>query len=209
MTMEVSAGKNELTDYMRALIEFLRESAKSFDKGCDGEARRMAACIKALVYDSKQTKSVLGRLGLTGMFFYDYSPDYNPKIDLPFSGLAIVTLGGKTMRYVPRLSQDDRIKVKTVSLKEWLEKPVIVDTSKNTRITRESIVLSVANANIGIINQELTGAYERLTLKPYDESIMAPIGDLIQIEYASVRHIAFELILSMEDQFPEYLHTIH
>src|SRR4030066_666719 len=84
------------------IIDFMQHSGVSFDKAANGEARRLAVCILTLAEDTKTTPSLLSRMGLKEIPFIDSSPDYNEKLDLPLSGLTLVTLGATTMRYIPR-----------------------------------------------------------------------------------------------------------
>ncbi|MBI5888574.1 MAG: hypothetical protein HZB82_07690 [Deltaproteobacteria bacterium] len=195
--------EQDLKDYLTEILIFMNSSADSFDNRCVGEARRLAACIRILAEDTAQSRSLLGQLGLTNLFFYDDAPDYNPELGLPFSGLAVVTLGGKTHKYAARLDNNVRSKTRKVSFDQWWHKPVIVDEKRKMSLTRRDVTLAVASANIGEINPKLTGAFEELLRKEsrgwITDSTVVPL-DMIEIEYASLRQIAFELLNSLEDQ---------
>ncbi len=199
--------EGDLKNYLRDIIGFMRDSALAYDNRCMGEARRLAACVRALVQDTGQSRSLLGQLGLKKLFFYDDAPDYNPELGLAFSGLAVVTLGGKVHRYAPRLDNNVRSKKKKAAFDEWWTKPVIVDEKVKLSMTRETITLAVASSNIGEINPKLTGAFDELQRKESAGWVNAGPGvapDMVEIEFASVRQIAFELLNSLEDQRPEY-----
>jgi len=47
-----SHTKAELLDYLREQITFLRNSIDSYDKGFEGEAKRLATTIRVLVHDT-------------------------------------------------------------------------------------------------------------------------------------------------------------
>lgn len=195
--------KQELKDYLNEILGFMNSSAASFDNNCVGEARRLAACIRILVEDTGNVRSILSQLGLKTLFFYDDAPDYNHALGLPFSGLAVVTLGGKVHKYAPRLDNNVRSKTKKVTFEQWWHKPAIVDEGNKRSLTREDITLAVASSNIGEINPQITGAFEKLLRKEPQSwisgSTSVPI-DMIDIQYASLRQIAFELLNSLEDQ---------
>jgi len=195
--------EQDLKDYLTEILIFMNSSTESFDNKCMGEARRLAACIRILVEDTTQSRSLLGQLGLKNLFFYDDAPDYNPELDLPFSGLAVVTLGGKTHKYAARLDSNVRSKTKKVSLDQWWNKPVIVDKKREMSLSRKDVTLAVGSSNIGEINPKLTGTFEVLLRKEprswITDSAAVPL-DMIEIEYTSLRQIAFELLNSLEDQ---------
>ena len=96
-------------------------------------------------------------------------------------------------RFLPKPKE---VKVET-------KQPVIVDEKRKMSLTRQDVTLAVASANIGEINPKLTGAFEDLLRKEsrgwVTDSAAVPL-DMIEIEYASLRQIAFELLNSLEDQ---------
>lgn len=195
--------EHDLKDYLTKILIFINSASESFDNRCVGEARRLGACLRILVEDTAQSRSLLSQLGLNNLFFYDDAPDYNAKLGLPFSGLAIVTLGGKAHKYAARLDNNVRSKTRKVSFEQWWHKPVIVDEKREMSLTRRDIALAVASSNIGEINPKLTGAFEELMRKEsrgwITDSTAVPL-DMIEIEYASLRQIAFEFLNSLEDQ---------
>lgn len=199
--------EKELKDYTRQLLQFMKESAESFDMDQMGEANRIAVCIRTLVQDTRLTKSILSRLGLKDLYVYDMSLHYNPEIDLPFSGIAIVTIGKKTNRYVPRLDGFGRIAPRKVTFAQWWDQTVIVNKGENVNLTRGDIVLGVSNTYFGGLNAKLNEFYNEIyTRRPnvWDGEVEHISEDMISIEFASVRHIAFELLKALEEQIPEY-----
>lgn len=199
--------EKELKEYMRQLFRFMKESAESYDMDQLGEANRIAVCIRTLVQDTRLTKSILSRLGLKDLYVYDMSLHYNPEIDLPFSGIAIVTIGKKTNRYVPRLDGFGRIAPRKVTFDQWWDQPVIVDKGEDLSLTRGDIILGVSNTYFGGLNAKLNELYNEIYTKRPNvwDGEVDQIGDgMVQIEFASVRHIAFELLVALEEQIPEY-----
>ncbi len=204
-------GKTDkLEGLLKDTIQFMAGACKSFDDELTGEGFRLASCIRMLVNDTEKGRSLLSRLGLKGMFFYDICPEYNPGFDLPFSGLAIVVIGGgqSLKKYVARLDDSPHVPQKKVSFDAWWNKPVIVDQKKNISITRKALILSVANTAVGPVNIKLTGQYQRImesyTIDYDKEGIYGVEPDMVAVEFASARHVAFEILRSIEDQFKNF-----
>ncbi len=61
----------ELLEHAREHVAFIRSSAEAFDRGVHSEAKRIANSVRALVRDTRNTKSVLAQLGLKDLMFYD------------------------------------------------------------------------------------------------------------------------------------------
>lgn len=201
--------RSDLEGRLKELIDFLKKSAASFDGGFPGEARRLAAVIQMIVNDEGGAGSLLSRMGVKDkFFFYDESPDYNPKIGLPMSGLAIVTIGKTTHRYVPRLGGNPALQ-KQAPFDLWWNKKVYVDESKNIALSRQTILLGVANSPVGSADHNLSGAFAALTGNKTPERAVeaAEVGesdsDMTAVMFASVRQIAHELLISLKAQLPE------
>ncbi|MBI5643493.1 MAG: hypothetical protein HY954_08475 [Deltaproteobacteria bacterium] len=202
MRPETDAG-----ELLQDLIHFMEASASSYDNEFLGEAQRLAICIRAIAEDTGVNLSILSRLGLKELFFYDNSPDYNPDLGLPFSGLAVVTIGGPEHRYTPRLGKNPRIKSSKSTFDEWWNKLEIIDSENGISLSREGIILAVSNTYAPGTDPELNEEFNRIILN-------SPIGwvnekagvseSLMSIEFASARQIAYELLLSLKEQVPEY-----
>jgi len=189
---------------LRAIIDFMQNSGISFDSAATGEARRLAVCILTLTEDTKQVPSLLSRMGLKEIPFIDSSPDYDEKLDLPMCGLAIVTLGAKTMNYIPRFDKNPR--VKNLSFDLWWNKPVLVNKDENVSMTRRDIVYAVAASNVGTTNPKLHAAFEAISNSvPFGQTTTVSLkADMAQPLLASVRQISFELLGSLYDHVPQY-----
>jgi hypothetical protein len=64
MTDRIPQSRKELEAHLDEQIKFLEASAAAYDKGFDGEAKRLAVTLKVLLYDTKQSHSLLSQLGL-------------------------------------------------------------------------------------------------------------------------------------------------
>ncbi len=196
-----------LKEELKSVVRYIVMSEDSFDTGVLGESQRLAVCLKAALYDKEGNRSMLGRLGLKNISFYDYSPDYRPELELPFSALAVRTISAKTARYLPRLDQDPRIKPKKLPFDAWWDKVVLVDPESGLKVTRGMLVLAVSNMPMGVHDRKLTGEYESLALQvPPEPIIEIPMvweEEMGAVLASSVRHIAFELIMSLKEQCPD------
>ncbi len=201
--------RTDLESRLKDLVDFLKKSAASFDGGHPGEARRLATVIQMIVNDDGGASSLLSRMGVKDkLFFYDESPDYNPKIGLPMSGLAIVTIGKSTHRYVPRLGGNPALQ-KQAPFDLWWSKKVYVDESKNIALSRQSILQGVVNSPVGSSDHNLSGAFAALTgdktpERAVDaEELVGTDSEMIAVMFASVRQIAHELLISLKAQLPD------
>lgn len=206
--MTIPQEDSGLKKFLKDLLGFMKDASESYDNLFYGEAHRLAVCIRAIVQGAWASPSILDRLHVQKtIYFYDNCPEYDPRIGLPFSGLALPVFKGASYMYTPRLGLNPGVKFRKVSFDEWWHKPVIVDSGKGMDISRREIVISVSNTYHGEFDQRLNKAYNELILKNrldwVDESAAAP-EELLEIEFASARHIAFELIRSLEEQTPYY-----
>lgn len=206
---EIQKTEFDYKGYLREVIEIMEKSAEGFDGDLQGEANRIALLIKILIRDTDKSPSLFTRLGLKEMQMFDISPDYNPEIRLPFSGLAVVTIGKSNRGYVPRLEMFGQAKTKKVPYEKWITKNVIIDEKMGMYLTRESIVLAVANTIYGLTEPKLNDEFRTVLSKRPDvlENGPSVSQDMIPMAYASVRHIAYEIIKSIVEERPELLST--
>ncbi|PKM42871.1 MAG: hypothetical protein CVV03_09425 [Firmicutes bacterium HGW-Firmicutes-8] len=60
MAFKVVLTVQELEEHLREQLEFLELSAESYDRGKDGEAKRLASTIRVLVHETRSSHSLLG-----------------------------------------------------------------------------------------------------------------------------------------------------
>lgn len=198
---------NEQKDNIKELIKFIKASSESFDMDMQGEARRIAMGIKALVHDTPGSPSLLEQAGVKNkIHYYDNTPEYNPSLRLPFSGLAVVVIGSTVTKYVARLGDNPRVPMREVPFDLWWNKPVVIDEDRKLNMSREALVLAVINSNVGMVDSKLTESFKQIMRKISNVIVEGPAfpGELAPMFYASIRQIAFELINALNDQRPEY-----
>lgn len=195
---------HDLKETLIGIIDFMQHAGVSYDNAANGEARRLAVCILTLAEDTKATPSLLSMMGLKEIPILDSSPDYNEKLDLPLCGLAIVTLGAKTMSYIPRFDKNPNIK--NLSFDLWWNKPVIINKNENVSMTRRDIVYAVAASNVGTTNPRLHTAFEEISRSvPFGQVTSGSLNaDMVLPLFASVRQISYELLGSLYDHVPQY-----
>ncbi len=87
--------KAELLNHMKEQISFMLASAESYDRGFEGEARRLAVSIRILVHDTSQSKSLLTQIGKKDIGFLDTASRFNANNLLPINCLTIMRFTSK------------------------------------------------------------------------------------------------------------------
>ena len=207
---KILQSQDELREHLREQISFMLRSATLYDEGYTGEAKRLALHLRILLHDTHKSHSLLSLLGIKSQIqFYDTSTDYDPENLLSHSGLVSLEVSTQGARYKPRLGQSPSGKIlRRTALEDWWTKVVIVDKSGNS-FTRSDIVLSVAHKDGGAhIDLELDEFYADLTRRNsmgwFFEKTGALPERLKEIELASIRQITHEVLVSLQEAYPEY-----
>lgn len=200
----------DLKSRLREQIEFLRRSCKSYDEGFEGEGKRLALCIRILVHDTSKSVSLLRLLKKKDIDFCDTSLEYDPRNYLAQTGLCQLMVEKKlgvdiAGRYVPRLNSCSTIK--KVPFENWWNKIIIKD-SKSKYFTRKNLVLIICNKDGGAhIDPELNMDFAALSKfnsggwETYHNGQVSPFKN--GPELASIRQIAYEVLLTLEETFPD------
>lgn len=188
-------------------LDFLRSSAAAYDRGIEHEAKRLSATIRTLVHDTGRSTSLLHHLGVKNRVgFVDRGPPEPPPGGghVIHFGVCIVRMQmvpGGDVRYQPVLGNPSPERVHPpMSFKDWWRAPILRDQQGNS-FTREELVLALANKDGGAhIDAALDEAYEALTR---DNSMGFTQGEdnrpiTNSLVHASVRHIAYELLETIE-----------
>ena len=185
-------------------LQFLASSASAFDRGELSESKRIALVIRVLVHDTAASHSLLAQLNIKDRLEWaDSAPviDHDPNIVARSPGLTAMGMGDGGIIYVARSSDqiEQSSSTRYVSLKDWWERPVILD-SKGAEFSRRDLVLALANkdggAHIDRLNEKThafvhsnSAGFVRID-EARDEPIPTPI-------YASVRTVAEELLVTL------------
>ena len=209
---KIDQSLHELKNHLKEQILFLKASASSFDEGFDGEAKRLAVSVRVLLHDTNNSISLLNQLGKKQIQFYDTCHNYNPRDKTTFHGLVIIHISPQGPIFVPRSVTPPRsgIEYHFVSFEEWWDRIIIVDDKKNM-FSRKNIVLALANQEGGAhVDPELDADYVRLSkFNSLGWKSVVRKGDVIRETdignpvFPSMRQIAFEVIRTLKDEFPD------
>lgn len=198
-------SSQELVFHLQEQIGFLKASADAYDRGFDGEAKRLAVTIRVLVHDTRNSKSLLGLLGQKSIPFLDTSIPLTPGNRSTHSGLVVTSMvPGVGAKHVAFL--DDRPGGKPVETEfdSWWSTAVFVD-SKGRALSRKDLVLAVANQDGGAhVDPKLDQTYADLSR---NNSLGLFYSDGTQSEplrgpeKAALRQICHELLKTLE---PDY-----
>lgn len=205
--MNIPQSQDDLQKYLREQIQFLKLSCDSYDNGYSGESKRLAVTLRVLLHDTNSSHSLLNQLDKKNILFYDTTNPDIPGNMLPHTGLISMQFDSTGVKYVPLSSTITRVRLmnKKISFKDWWDQIVIRDNNKNM-FSRKNLVLSVVNKQGGAhVDPNLDQKFADLTkfnsLGWIKECDGTPLTDA---ELASIRQIAFEVLKSLQDEFPKY-----
>ena len=193
---------DDLLRHLNEQVRFLKNSANAFDRGFEGEAKRMAVVIRVLVYESSNSRSLLGQLNLLKIPFYDTVGQCNLDNVLTFHGLVQIELRPDGAAYRAPLDDRPPHKLKWVSFLDWWKKIVFVDDSANS-MSRQQLILAIANKDGGAhVDPKLDSVYAALSransMKWLFDDGMGPRPLQSKIELVSVRQITHEVLRTLE-----------
>ena len=122
----------ELKQHLRDHLEFLQVSAELYDRGRKSEAKRLAVSIRVLVHDTKQSKSILGQLGLKHRLFVDTATSPPANVITSHTALIGTAIGRGPPEYVPHLDGSTR---RNASFDEWWDAPVVIDMKQTADLS--------------------------------------------------------------------------
>lgn len=189
----------ELEAHFRDHIDFLESSADAYDRGKDGEAKRLAVSLRVLLHDTDASHSLLGQLDRrTGSFISTALP-YEEANTMPHGGLVMVAADGPKSKYVAMLDQVPF--QRWLPFEDWWNEAVFVDKERRS-LSRKQLVLAVANQDGGAhVDPKLSETYARLSRH---NAMGWRIGDPIKgapiplAERAAIRQIAHECLKTLQ-----------
>lgn len=206
MASEYRQSKEELQEHLRDTLQAVELSARAFDEGYDGEAKRLAAAIRVLMHDTRNSKSLLGQLGLKTIPFYDTSIPRHPKTIMTYNGITAIGLTSQGATYVAPLDElPADSPPRQVSFEQWWNGVIFVDQG-GRETTRGDLILAVANKDGGAhVDPVLDEKYANLSRRnALAWRFSGPRGDvpLEGPERAAVRQIAHEVLKSLNPAMP-------
>lgn len=212
--MKHQRDRTELFELLDLHLGFIRRSAQAYDEGAEDEAIRIAVSLRVLLHDTKRSKSLLGQLDLKEAVQYvdTTTPPPPPGVIQLHSGIVRMqgTLGGPTAntRYVAPLDNlPPERQGRTSPFPEWWTEPVVEDRNGDP-VTREAMVLAIANKEGAHVDPELDGVYAALTKAnslgwtyPDAEGVDRPLQG--NIGHATVRQVAWEFLETLTPELIE------
>lgn len=201
MSKDIPQSEEDFNEHFKDCLRFLEDSCDSYDKGFDGEAKRLAATIRTLVHDTPKSTSLLMHLKMKGGQFLDTAHENWPDNTMTYSGLVAMNIdsgSGKGPKYIPIIDSGKGV---LVDFEAWWNRVIFIDQEKKT-LTRKELVLAIANkdggAHIDEVLDEKYGNLSRRNSLGWTASQGGETGPLRAPEKASVRQIAHELLKTLK-----------
>ncbi|WP_161846011.1 hypothetical protein [Pseudoflavonifractor sp. 524-17] len=199
--MAKKLGEKDYREHLRDQICFLQSSAKSYDLGTEIEAKRMAVSLRVLLYDTKDSSSLLGQMQLKKkMKFISTAQKYDSANLLSQQCLLSMTIGPSGGRYNPLFENNNHCKL--ISCREWGYEVVFCDTYRKL-YRRKDLIQLLANMDGGAhVDAELSDNYSGLktnsltgwVIRSEDGTDKGMENDPV---YASMRQMTFEVLQSL------------
>lgn len=185
------------------LYDSMRVSADAYDRGFNGEAKRLAVCMRVLFHDTKQSVSLFEQLKIKRKLSFVGSPNFNdPSNGISECDLTAIHLGNPNT-YLPVLSDfPGGFGWTYLPFDSWWGEKVIRLPNKTT-FTRKELILWLANKDGGAhVDPMLEERFQKLQeensfgWKFSINGVETP--PVSGVEVACVRQIAHEVFLSIE-----------
>lgn len=207
LSMNILQTEEDLRDQLKVQIGFLAQSSDAYDRGNVDEAKRLAIALRILLHDKGRTSvSLLTLLNKKDILFYDTALEYNPNNLLSMPGLVMLKAGPDAGEYIPPL--DMRCSKGKIPFPQWWSNIVVVDI-KGNKSTRKDLVLTVCEKDGGAhVDPKLDEAYyafsrsNSLGWKYQKDGVVQDFTG--RPELASIRQVAYEVLKSLKDEFPEH-----
>ena len=106
--MKIQQKKDELINHLQEQVRFLNASARSFDEGFEGEAKRLSLVIRVLLHDTKRSTSLLTSLGLKEkLWYYSLIESIDEERTVVFVGLGMIP-SQSGLKYIPKLDAPNK-----------------------------------------------------------------------------------------------------
>lgn len=199
--MPKKLGDVEYRDHLREQIYFLQSSAKLYDLGTEVEAKRMAVALRVLIYDTRDSSSLLGQMHLKKkMKFISTAQKYSPSNLLSQQCLLSIKLDASGGRYEPLFENGNRYNL--LSCRDWGYEVVFCDMHRKL-YRRKDLIQLLANMDGGAhVDADISDDYSGMkssdltgwVIKTSDGAFNGMNNDPV---YASMRQMTFEVLQSL------------
>jgi hypothetical protein len=206
----VSRSSEDLKKELKDQITLLKNACDSFDNGLDAIGKHIALTLRVLLHHKGQSRSLLEQLGLRDKRFFDSAGPLNPNNLLTECNLVGGRVSGEGGEYMPMVQMGEPpIPPEKVKFVDWWGSPVLKD-NKGRTYCRRKLVENVADTDGGAhVDPDLEEAYMDLSRNNSlgwlfsDGNIDEAFGG--RPELACMRQIAHEVLLTLQDNAPEYV----
>ena len=191
----------DLEKLLQEQMQFIYLSAKSFDEGFVGEAKRLAVTVRVLLHDTKTSHSLLSQLGMKGIDFHTTSAPWDSKNLLAHLGLLTMKMSNDGASYVANLDDIPPPFMRTTPFDEWWNE-IVFDDRKGNQLKRRDIVLGLANKEGGAhVDPNLNSSYKEITRNSQFWCFVNENGSKSfdgKMEFVAMRQIAHEVFRTLE-----------
>jgi hypothetical protein len=195
-------SRKELESLLDEQLRFLKSSARSFDDGFEGEAKRLALTVRVLLHDTDRQRSLLGLLDAIPEAFLDTACADEPGNTMAHHGLVSLEVTPHGARYAPML--DDSPVANHLQFEEWWRAPVFRDPEGGV-LDRRGLILVAADQDGGAhVDPSLDETYAHLSSDNAMGWVWETPGHVQPMpgpEMMAIRQIAHEVLRSID---PEY-----
>jgi len=200
--MEVALSRDQLLEALEEQLSFLAASAKSYDEGFHGEAKRLAVAVRVLVHDTAKSTSLLSLLGdKAGTAFLDTSLPVVEGNLISHSSLVQTAVRAGGSLILPLLDGGGAAHRRNIAFDPWWNGIVFVDQAKN-EFSRKDVVLTLANKEGGAhVDEKLDARWNDLRKNnslgwmEVNDGKSMPGADQVP---ATMRQIAHELLKTLK-----------
>jgi hypothetical protein len=188
--------------HLRRQLKFLETSCELYDKGNVTEAIRLAATLRVLLHDTRNSISLLTHLGAKPILLLSTSITFKKPqlLNLPLVR-STIAIPDCTFKAFPILNTSQRND--TVNFETWWRKERIIELNAET-LHRRELILIAANQDGGAhVDKSLNPTYDKTRLGAGMEVEFVMKGGLPtktasfeNVHYASLRQIAYEVLNS-------------
>ncbi|MHB1095632.1 MAG: hypothetical protein ACYC3F_05625 [Gemmatimonadaceae bacterium] len=200
MASKRKLSTEELSEHYRQQWGHLRSSCALYDSGDETESRRIAATLRVLLHESRNSHALLGQLGMLDVLFFDTAQDPVTGNLLPTFGLVLIEMIGPRVRFVAPPEGSPPRSTWLIPFEHWWKKEVI-SIPEQFRFSRRDLVLLMADQDGGAhVDPEIDEHYYRLTRENalgYVAEVNGTVAPVKDVAAASVRQIAQEVLVSL------------
>lgn len=206
----IQRPEGDKLEHLKKQIRFIGKSSREYDLGDADEAANIANHICMIVHDTGMSKSILNQLDKKDIPFYDSAFARHRNDVGSYQGLVVMEMSSNPRwGWVPLVFSGDGPDKSWKPFDEWWN-AVILDDRHGVEFSRRDIVLAVRNQDGGAhVDPELDEPYVKMEkLKEFAFQFTAAgqgIKPRVGAGFSSVRQIGFELLITLEREFPNFL----